>query len=162
MGDGWHSYGDGNLLKITGTGIASNYTASAHCAVYLPKELNNLGVYWIFSAFVKIVKGSAFTVGSDAGYIGINTGYSISKATCDQGPQGWTRYTTMLATSQITSIDGLAISMAVLPDANGDIEAYIALPYLANVNYKGQNVDSWSGSVVDKLQRQGVYIQPTD
>ena len=38
MADGWHSYGDGNLLKVTGTGLASN----SHCAIYMPKDLNML------------------------------------------------------------------------------------------------------------------------
>ena len=139
------------------TGLASN----SHCAIYMPKDLNMLGATWLFSCFVKIVKGTYFTVGSDAGYSGGNTGYSVSKTVTDTGSQGWYRFSTLLGTSQITSIDGLAISMAVLPDATGAIEAYIALPYLANVTYKGTNQDSWAGSVIDNLMRNGLYINPS-
>jgi len=156
MADGWHSFNDGKILKITGTGVTTG-----HCSIFLPKELNNLGAKWIFNAFVKITKGTHFTVGADAGYNRGNTGYSVTKAVADAGPQGWVRFSTLLNTSQITSIDGLAISMAILPDANGDIEGYVALPYLANVNYKGTNTDSWSGSVVDKLDRMGFYVNPS-
>lgn len=157
MADGWHSYGDGKILKVTGAGL----TASSHCSVFMPKELNNLGAKWFFSAFVKIIKGTGFSYGTDAGYTGSAPNF-VTKATIDAGAQGWLRVSGIVDTSQITSIDGLAFSMGIHPDANGDVEAYIALPYLANVNYKGTNLDSWSNSILDKLMRQGLYIEPVD
>lgn len=158
MRSGWHSQGDGKILKVTGSGIVS----PAHCAIYPPKEENNLGAKWLFSCFVKIVRGSAFKVGTDAGYRAVSGTQLASKAQTDAGPQGWIRVSGMLGTSQITRLDGLAMSLSIIPDAEGEIEGYIALPYLANATYKGTNYDSWSGSVIDKLARQGLYIHPSN
>jgi len=158
MRSGWHSQGDGKILKVTGSGIVS----PAHCAIYPPKEENNLGAKWLFSCFVKIVRGSAFKVGTDAGYRAVSGTQLASKAQTDAGPQGWIRVSGMLGTSQITRLDGLAMSLSIIPDAEGEIEGYIALPYLANATYKGTNYDSWSGSILDKLARQGLYIHPTN
>lgn len=156
MGDGWHSLSDGKILKISGTG----FTASQHNYVSMPMERNNLGAKWLFYCWVKIVKGTTFGAGVDSGYMGVARGDTVSKATTDAGSQGWYRYFTLATSSQITSLDGLAFSIGITPDANGDFEYYIALPYLANVNYKGTNLDVWTGSTLDKLMREGVYITP--
>jgi hypothetical protein len=157
--DGWGSYNGGRILKVTNNPAVTwqGYDTTAyHAAVTLPIDSNALGARWLFTCWVHIAKGECFGVGADAGYkCKITPPNSVSKTTTDAGPQGWYRYSAMVSSSQITKLEALAMSMGFIPDSNGDLEVYLALPYLQNLMYQGTNLDAWVGSLSDTLYRGG-------
>ncbi|MDD4738289.1 MAG: hypothetical protein PHF54_03475, partial [Candidatus Pacebacteria bacterium] len=54
----------------------------------------------------------------------------------------------------------LALSIGALPDVNGDVEVYVALPYVASLNTFGTNKETWIPSVTDNLSRSGLTLRP--
>jgi uncharacterized protein YkvS len=157
LAGGWSSLSDGNILKITGTGI----TPGSHSYVSMPFEKNVLGSTWHFKAWVKIVAGSQACFGSDAGYLGNANGICVTKAVADAADQGWYRFNGTTTTSQITSLGSLALSFGAIPDGSGNVEMYVALPYVANLNTYGTNKETWVPSIADSMSRNGLTIHPT-
>jgi hypothetical protein len=166
MYDGWHYVGDGHILKITNNPLVSwvGYDDGAnHCAVTMTFDYNSLGAKWLFTCWVKMISGDSFGVGSDAGYRAKpNPPNSVSKEDIQAATDGWYRYSAIVSTSQITSLDNLAMSLGFIPESDGSIEAYLALPYLQNLTWEGTNLDSWTGSFSDHLYRNGFLIDPTN
>lgn len=155
LGDGWHGVTDGHILKVTGSGITAS---DAMVAVGMEFERNVLGTKWFFSCWVHIAKGATACFGSDAGYRRNTGDIQVTKAQADACDQGWYRVKGICSTSQITSFDGLALSFGCIPDANGDVEMYLALPYVTALTQHGTNQETWMPSINDTLYRDGVSI----
>jgi len=157
LATGWGTTQGGNILKMLGSGFTQMGTTNQMKSFFTVRaDYNQIGSRWIFSCWIKIVKGIKFAVGNDAGYYG--NGYwpnSVTKTVTDTASQGWYNHRVLLSTSQISSIAEQIMGFAIEPDVNGEIEAYIALPYLAVATTKGINNNSWSDSIIDRLYRYG-------
>lgn len=146
MSNGWHSFGNGKILKITGDNTGT------HSSVNFPFESNVLTNQVRFRAWVKISSGTSISFGPDAGYKHRTAGSTITKTIADQAVDGWYRIDEVITISKVTSFDGLSFSIGV----NGSgIEAYVALPHLQVLdNISG----SWMPSSSDKLLRSHLYL----
>ncbi|MCD4483452.1 hypothetical protein LQR31_03065 [Chromobacterium vaccinii] len=138
LSGGWGGMLNGGIMKITAPNQPrSPGFRSVFMGVKLPLSTNL--VY--FSAWFFVVRGS-IGLGSDAGYMWDSKGMQFnpgvvvidSKMTA-AAPDGWYRYSGMVSISRVTALGGAQFSLGV---GEGDVEVYMALPYLAvpfNQNY---------------------------
>jgi hypothetical protein len=151
LADGWYSYADGHILKITGNSNSNN------CLVTFPFERNVFPKTYRFRAWIKIVNADWVGFGTDAGY---NYGqykcqgnFSITKAQADAATDGWLFIDKTITFSSTTLLNGLVFSMGF---SGQNIEVYLALPQLTPVDPTG-----WRSSITDVISREGITINPT-
>ncbi|NEP94495.1 hypothetical protein, partial [Okeania sp. SIO2F5] len=154
LADGWASFRDGKILKITGDNSAQ------HTVVLFPFECKGNFVtkkYVHFKAWLKISSGKQVGFGQVAGWYGNRGGLFLTKEQSDNAPDGWYRVDGVIPTSEVTRLGGQSFSMGIVGDGDdGSFEVYLALPYLANLDN-----DSWLPSVSDLLSRDGLTVHPT-
>ncbi|NEP89927.1 MAG: hypothetical protein F6K18_25610 [Okeania sp. SIO2C2] len=153
LADGWASFRDGKILKITGDNSAQ------HTVVLFPFE--SQGNFFTkkvhLKAWLKISSGKQVGFGEVAGWYGNRGRLFLTKEQSDQAPDGWYRVDGVIPTSEVTSLGGQSFSMGIEGDGDdGAFEVYLALPYLANLDN-----DSWLPSVSDMLSRDGLTVHPT-
>ncbi|WP_199154421.1 hypothetical protein [Chromobacterium sp. ASV23] len=131
LADGWGGLKTGHIMKITAPNVArAGGFRSVFFGVKLP--LSTSVVY--FSAWFYIAKGS-LGMGGDAGYMWDSNGMQFnpgsvvidSKITASAA-DGWYRYSGLIGISQVTTLGGAQFSIGI---GEGEVEAYMALPYLA-------------------------------
>ncbi|NES45297.1 hypothetical protein, partial [Moorena sp. SIO2C4] len=155
LADGWASFRDGRILKITGdnsgphTMILFTFESRGN---FLTKKYVHL------KAWLKISSGKQVGFGELAGWSNkVRGGIGITKEQSDNAPDGWYRVDGVIPTSEVTRFGGQSFSMGIAgDDADGSFEVYLALPYLANLDN-----DSWLPSVSDMLSRDGLTVHPS-
>ncbi|EGJ35415.1 MULTISPECIES: hypothetical protein [Moorena] len=156
LADGWASFRDGRILKITGD------NSGQHTMILFPFESRGNFLtkkYVHLKAWLKISSGKQVGFGELAGWGNgkPNSGLIITKEQSDNAPDGWYRVDGVIPTSEVTKLGGQSFSMGIAgDDADGSFEVYLALPYLANLDN-----DSWLPSVSDLLSRDGLTVHPT-
>ncbi|NEO78186.1 hypothetical protein [Moorena sp. SIO4G3] len=156
LADGWASFPDGKILKITGD------NSGQHTMILFPFESRGNFLtkkYVHLKAWLKISSGKQVGFGELAGWGNgkPNSGLIITKEQSDNAPDGWYRVDGVIPTSEVTKLGGQSFSMGIVGDeADGSFEVYLALPYLANLDN-----DSWLPSVSDMLSRDGLTVHPT-
>ncbi|WP_320052048.1 hypothetical protein [uncultured Acetobacteroides sp.] len=151
LADGWHSYSDGHILKITGDG-----SKNENNMVIFPFETNIFSQTVRFRAWIKIVNADWVGFGNDAGYYygQKNTGnFSVTKSVTDAAQDGWYFIDKTFTICSTTSLDNFAFSLGV---SGQNIEVYLALPQLTPVDPTG-----WRSSITDVISREGITINPT-
>jgi hypothetical protein len=160
LADGWGGHGageTGNILQLSGSGFTT--ASNSHLVIRMPMDQFITGYLWLFQCWVKISTGSNFCIGSDAGWYGTgNWPNPVSKSVTDASTDGWYRYSRIIQTAQLSNTAGNALLMTIQPDENGNVEGYVALPYLAVTTTTGVNQDSWNGSILDKLTDKGLWV----
>ncbi|MEX6690313.1 hypothetical protein QTN47_22575 [Danxiaibacter flavus] len=147
LADGWGSFGDGHILKISGTNTGE------HTFMTFPFERNIQGDLFRLQGWIKIVSADWVNFGVDAGYQNQPYGsFTLSKTQTDAAPDGWYRIDKIMGMSRITALGGHAFSMGF---GGKNIEVYFALPHLSLVEN-----NSWLPSVSDMLSRDGLTIHP--
>jgi hypothetical protein len=159
MAHGWAGRSDGHILKINGTyrRLSSDDNVRTTAIVKLPADPIMYSNHFRFQMWVHIVKG-AVEFGTDVG-----TGYSnrITAADCAEAPDGWLFVDQVIRLSH-TANPRSSWTFVLKPTAggadrmDGDFEVYVALPYLATVQYNGGRQDSgqngvWAPSVKDLI-----------
>ncbi|MBT2869769.1 hypothetical protein JQK19_21280 [Chromobacterium violaceum] len=129
LADGWGGMTNGRIMKITAPNVPR---AVGFRSVYLGAKFPVSTEVVYFSAWFYIVKGS-IGLGVDAGYSGtvdsFNPGSTIiDKKMTDAAPDGWYRFSGLVGISRVTTLGQQQFCLAI---GEGDIEAYMALPYLA-------------------------------
>jgi len=155
LADGWITFPDGKILKITGD------NSGKHTRIFFPFE--SQGNFFTkkvhLKAWLKISSGKQVGFGQAAGSNNQqpNNGLIITKEQSDNAPDGWYRVDGVISTSEVTRLGGQSFSMGITGDeADGSFEVYLALPYLANLDY-----DTWLPSVSDMFSRNGLTVHPT-
>ena len=146
MSNGWHSFKNGKILKITGD------NSGTHSAVIFPFERNIMANQVRLRAWVKITNGTSISFGHDAGYKHYTSGFTLTKTMADQAVDGWYRVDQIINISKVTSLDGLSFSIGV---KGSNIEIYLALPHLEILD---NNSGSWMPSASDKLLRADLHL----
>ncbi len=143
LAGGWHSFGGGHILKVTGD------NSGPHTCLGFPFETKVLVRLVRLTGWLKIARGTLVCFGPDAGYRNRWLGHVVTREQTERAPDGWHRVNTMIGTSHVTSLDGLAFSMGIQgQEPDGSFEVYLALPYMANLDH-----DSWLPSVSDMVRR---------
>ncbi|NES86755.1 MAG: hypothetical protein F6K10_38425, partial [Moorea sp. SIO2B7] len=155
LADGWASFRDGRILKITGD------NSGQHTMILFPFESRGNFLtkkYVHLKAWLKISSGKQVAFGELAGWSNsVRGGIGITKEQSDNAPDGWYRVDGVIPTSEVTKLGGQSFSMGIAgDDADGSFEVYLALPYLANLDN-----DSWLPSVSDMLSRDGLTVHPS-
>ncbi|NET58189.1 MAG: hypothetical protein F6K47_19140 [Symploca sp. SIO2E6] len=155
LANGWSTFPDGKILKITGD------NSEQHTMIFFPFE--SQGNFFTkkvhLKAWLKISSGTQVGFGEVAGWSNgqPNNGLIITKEQSDNAPDGWYRVDGVISTSEITRLGGQSFSMGITGDeTDGSFEVYLALPYLANLDY-----DTWLPSVSDMLSRNGLTVHPS-
>ena len=121
LSGGWGGLGRGNILKITAQPGDGNRLVTFTAARQTQNQV--IG----FRGYVKLVKGSSLSFGTDAGHAGVHRGKRISKADIDAGPQGWLYVDFTVGVSRtMHSTAGTNLGFS----KDEEIEAYLALPYM--------------------------------
>ncbi len=136
LADGWNGTGRGHILKITkpirtdadNGGFQSVFFTATNLAISNKRR---------FRAYIKIVKGSC-SFGTDAGYMGVNRGYHVTKQMTDKGEQGWYPLDIVVGTSETVHLTSSAFCMGF--DKDEEIEIYLAVPELSIVADSGTNM----------------------
>jgi hypothetical protein len=153
LADGWGSFPDGRILKVTG-----NNSVPSQTCIFFPFESNVLTNKVHFKAWLKIVSGAKVGFGVDAGYYPNSpmggAGLILTKDQTDAAPDGWYQIDAVINISEVTNLGGTTFSMGI--ETNGTFEVYLALPYLANLDN-----DTWLPSVSDMLSRDGLTVHPS-
>ncbi|MBM2886804.1 hypothetical protein JFK97_20665 [Chromobacterium phragmitis] len=118
-------------MKIT---APNTPRTSGFRAVYLGVKLPLSTNLVYFSAWFYIAKGS-LGMGTDAGYMWDQNGMQfnpgsvvIDSKITSTAIDGWYRYSGLIGISRVTTLGGSQFSIGI---GEGDVEAYMALPYLA-------------------------------
>lgn len=151
LADGWHSYADGHILKITGDASKNENTM-----VIFPFESNVFPKTVRFRAWIKIVSADWVGFGNDAGYFAgqrYSGNFSVTKSVTDAAQDGWYFIDKTFTFSSTTSLDNYVFSMGF---SGQNIEVYLALPQLTPVDPTG-----WRSSITDVISREGITINPT-
>ncbi|OQS37609.1 hypothetical protein B0T45_13880 [Chromobacterium haemolyticum] len=123
LADGWGGI-SGKILKIT----AKPDVTKDWCTVWFPAAHAAFSNMVRFKGWIKLAKGSAFSLGTDAGHRG-SMSYATRRIDTEKAPQGWFHFDTVLAISDCGSMSAAACVLGFPRDE--EIEAYLALPYVA-------------------------------
>ncbi len=150
LADGWGSIPGGNILKITGK---RNAGANSNVFLKLPKADRTLTRKVLIRAWIKIVKGSV-TFKTDQG---VNPN-QITKKMTQAAPDGWYFMNKIIEGSHVVSLNVEHVFNFFFygedKDYAGDFEAYIALPYIANI--EKEDDPHWAPSILDTLSDYGI------
>ena len=122
LADGWGCICDGHILKIT---KPANSSTDGFNSVTFPFKKRAIVDLVIFSAYIKIVKGSRIGFGTDSGYMGTPRGHIVTRDETLNAPQGWHRVAAVIGTSN----NNISSSNFLLGfEASEEVEVYLALP----------------------------------
>ncbi|MEO2217421.1 hypothetical protein ABGV49_10175 [Chromobacterium vaccinii] len=129
LADGWGGMTNGRIMKITAPNLPR---AQGFRSVYFGAKFPVSTSVVYFSAWFYIVRGS-IGLGNDAGYTGPDMTFYpgnvlLEKKVTDASPDGWYRYSGLVGISSVTTLGQQQFCLGI---GEGDVEAYMALPYLA-------------------------------
>lgn len=136
LANGWNGISNGNILKIVKP-VHSDGNNKGFQSVFFSATNKAICSKRRFRAYVKIVKGRC-SFGGDAGWNGINRGYTLTKEVADTAVDGWYPLDIVVGTSETVNLVGSAFCMGF--DKNDDIEIYLAVPELSIVPGSGTNM----------------------
>jgi len=161
LGDGWGGIRNGHIMRIAGNRPAETGNCQS-TAVTFPTEARHVSSKVLFRAWIKVVKGGC-NLGTD-----VCGGPKWTVATGESWADGWEMIHAYVGGSHVSNLDAGHVFQlkcygeGASPGYAGDFEAYLALPYMANVvEPDGSDEDDtphWSSSVWDSMADRGVHI----